>query len=250
MTVKELLPGHKVDIHILQEAKRKEGDDEITTYVSSVFDTTPTGEVLINMPTNAGKVVVLPMDLRYEFIFNCNGPMYKAEGEVTGRAKKESFYLLRVKLTTELTKFQRRQYYRLETMMPLIYIGIDEETALKETIDEVNDAVKDAAGDVGFVSRGIGTIMDISGGGIRFINDSPLEDTHYFLLNFQFESEADNSTKKYMSVVAKKVASDYKRLANKYEHRTKFLFKDEKDRELLIKYIFDEERRLRKKVQG
>ena len=253
MTVKELLPGHKVDIRVLQEVNRKDGE-EVVTYMSSIFDTTPTGEVLINMPTNAGKIVVLSMDLRYEFIFNCTGNMYKAEGVVSGRAKKENFYLLRIKLTTPLVKFQRRQYYRLETMMPLMYLAIDEETALQENLEEVKQSVKatalseETATGVGFVSRGMGTIMDISGGGIRFINENKLEDVEYMLMQFQFENE-DGSVN-YMSVVAKKIASEYKELAGKYEHRTRFLFKDEKARERLIKYIFDEERRLRKKVQG
>lgn len=246
MTIQELLPGYKVDIKILQESNRNDG--EVTTYMSSIFDTSPAGEIYINMPTNAGKAVVLSMDLRYEFIFNCKGTMYKAEGNVTGRAKKESFYLLKIVLTTALTKFQRREYYRLETMMPLFYMQIDEETANMPTQEEVIESIKNKARTMGMFNRGMGTILDISGGGIRFINETPMEDVDYMLTQFEFELE--DGSKRQLSVVAKKIASNYKEMVNKYEHRTMFLMKDEKERERLIKLIFDEERRLRKKVQG
>jgi hypothetical protein len=46
------------------------------------------------------------------------------------------------------------------------------------------------------------------------------------------------------------VSSEYIKDLAIYEHRIEFLFKEPEDRETIIKYIFDEDRRLRKKDQG
>ena len=60
-TPKEIKPGTKVDIRIMQEVNRESnGGEDSTTYISSVFDLLEDGSIELNMPTRAGRILLLP----------------------------------------------------------------------------------------------------------------------------------------------------------------------------------------------
>ena len=89
------------------------------------------------------------------------------------------------------------------------------------------------------------TIVDISGGGIRFTMNSPLEKDSFVVVYFTLSM--GGRTKEY-EVVSKILAC--KEMENKrgyYEHRIQFINMSNDDREEIIKYIFEEERRLRRR---
>lgn len=73
-------------------------------------------------------------------------------------------------METELKKFQRRQYFRLEKTIPIIYTELSDEefTALLET--------KKLSEDFLHAERyAEGTCLDISGGGMRFVGSKMIE---------------------------------------------------------------------------
>ena len=96
--------------------------------------------------------------------------------------------------------------------------------------------------------RGIGTILDISGGGARFTSSNSLADVKFLLLEFQLPQENKKSPLE-IDVVAKLIDSKQADTKDKYMHRVKFYFKDPHMKEQLIGYVFQEERRIRKKEQ-
>ena len=96
--------------------------------------------------------------------------------------------------------------------------------------------------------RGIGTILDISGGGARFTSSNSLTNVKYLLLEFQLPQE-NKKTPLDIDVVAKVIDSKQTDAQDKYTHRVKFYFKDPRMKEQLIGYVFQEERRIRKKEQ-
>lgn len=96
--------------------------------------------------------------------------------------------------------------------------------------------------------RGIGTILDISGGGARFTSSNSLANVKYLLLEFQLPQE-NKKTPLDIDVVAKVIDSKQTDAKDKYTHRVKFYFKDPRMKEQLIGYVFQEERRIRKKEQ-
>jgi c-di-GMP-binding flagellar brake protein YcgR len=87
-------------------------------------------------------------------------------------------------------------------------------------------------------------IVDISGGGIRFISDHAYEQGSMIYCTYQ--------------LMADKVARDYeivgkvlsvREVANRpgeYEHRVQYVNLDNDTREEIIKFIFEEERRIRR----
>lgn len=98
----------------------------------------------LQMPMVGGRLQLLPKNIRYEFIFSAPMGLYKAQGTVTDHIKKQHFYLLKIVLTSPLEKFQRREYYRITCMVPMIFMGVTEEAAMEGTIDAVRE--KMAAG--------------------------------------------------------------------------------------------------------
>ena len=237
MKLNELVPGTKVDI---KKEIGRGADAQAMSYTSSVFDVTDDNEIIINMPSSGGKMVVLSTGLSYEFAFTTSAGIFMSSGVVVRRSKQGVFYLLAIRLTGKLTKLQRREYYRMECMMPLIYQSVLAESAKEETIEAVRDAMAKEEIDIRY--RGMGTIMDISGGGIRFQCTETLQDVTHLLFSFQI---VVNEKKRQVEVVGRLLHSEFKEQAQRYEHRAEFIYKDGISSDDIIKYIFDEERRVR-----
>ncbi|MBR1572761.1 MAG: PilZ domain-containing protein [Lachnospiraceae bacterium] len=245
MEVKSLLPGDKVDIEIVQMKMRS---PEVSAYeskfLSSIFDVNDDETVDINIPIVKERYRLLPLNIRYDLTFSTASGTYKAQGTIIEHLKREGFNLLRFKLTSPLEKRQRREYYRLDCNITAIFMGLTEEAAMQETVSDCKEYMKHA--DVMKV-RGIGTLIDISGGGTRFISSNSLKDISYLLISFKLEGDKSTDT---IELVGKIIASDRTKNREKFEHRVQFFHKSDRERERLITYIFNEERRIRKKEQG
>ncbi len=243
MNNKEIKPGSKVDLRLLQDVNRNE--KSVGTYMSSVFDLDGDNFIL-HMPTQGGKILLLPLNVRYEFVFTTENGLYKAEGTVTERFKQDNFYLMRGEIFGDIVKFQRREFYRMECSIPVLFLSLDDDEGEVELMSEVKEMIKDSSRPVAV--RGLGTILDISGGGIRFISEKDLEDFNYIFVHFEILL---NDKKTNLEIVANILSKDYNPDNKKFIYRTKFLFKDTKMQERIIRYIFEEERRNRhKKIDG
>lgn len=240
----EVLTGAKLDIRVVRQVTKNEEPKE-QIYLSSVLDVNKNEEIIINMPSVGGRMTLLPENVPYEMVFTTASGVYKSVGRVIKKGKKDNFYVLVVKLDREPDKIQRREYFRLEVLVPLIFNTIPEGIASLESMKEVVDAIDEANPEC--IEKGMGTILDISGGGLRFISTYELQGVEYLTVRFQLGNEPDAP---YLELVARLLDSRYKEEARKFEHRVKFIFKDNVSRETIIKYIFDEERRIRKKSLG
>ena len=245
MLLQELKPGVNVNIRFLQEANRvaNHSAEEATVYNSKIYDILKDDTLELDMPTRAGKLLLLPQNVRYEFVFMTQSGIFKAEGTVIDRFKRGNFYLLKAKLTTKLEKHQRREYYRLNCLLPIVFEGIVD--PLNEIdADNISDLIKD---DTYHRQTADGTIVDISGGGIRAVSPTQFHEVQYCLLHFDLQLEAE---KLHLDLVAKLIACTPVSDSNKYAYRFKFIFSETKTQERIIRYIFEEERRIRRKGQG
>ena len=153
---------------------------------------------------------------------------------------------MRGEIFGDIVKFQRREFYRMECSIPVLFLSLDDDEGEVELMSEVKEMIKDSSRPVAV--RGLGTILDISGGGIRFISEKDLEDFNYIFVHFEILL---NDKKTNLEIVANILSKDYNPDNKKFIYRTKFLFKDTKMQERIIRYIFEEERRNRhKKIDG
>lgn len=248
MKVTDILPGTKVELKILQDVRRLEnGEDiEVTVYHSNVFDILDSNTIELYVPYEGGRLITIPLEVQYEVIFLMEGSIFKAEGLLVERFKQDNFYLMKMRFESILlSKFQRREHYRLECNMPLIYSSLEDEVADIATMAEVKKMLRSAVGTMRV--RGYGTILDISGGGIRFSSKANLSECKYMMFSFNIINDGESVK---VEVIGKIIRSTYMEDAAIYSNSVKFFFKDTKFQDQIIRYIFEEERRIRQKNQG
>ena len=132
-----LREGMKIDIHIVNQTERPESAEKAApVYKSQIFELFENGEMEIMMPIQSGKLILLPLGLRYEFVFYTPNGLYKSIGQIWERYKTENRYMLRIVLNTPLSKYQRREYYRMECVLDMGYFHLtDEESEMEQTED-------------------------------------------------------------------------------------------------------------------
>lgn len=246
MKVSELIrPGTKIDIRIVQQIEVEQSTGEpAKRFISQVLDFTANGNIEIAMPTEGSRLILLPLGIRYEFTFYEGGLLYRATGEVRERYKKDNMYMLEVELKTPLEKFQRREFYRYECHQEISYYIITKEQAELDSVDAIFMELRDEH----FHEKERQAIMvDLSGGGVRFHSDEKLEDGSYVLVAMHLTNEKVNKQYYVIGHVLRSYRMDNMK-GMKYESRIKFLINDSRMQEEIIRYIFEEERRTRQKV--
>lgn len=88
-------------------------------------------------------------------------------------------------------------------------------------------------------------ILDISGGGIRFSLSTPLEEGTYFMA--QFSLALEECTQQF-NIVCKVInCTQSFDNADRYFARSKFIFDRMTEREKIVRFVFEEERRIRRR---
>ena len=125
-----ILPGDKIDIRLIHQMNVEEnGGQKANVYQSNVSEFISDQEMEILMPMQGGRMVLLQTGAECQFVFYTRSGMYKCRGIVHGRYRKESLYLLDVRIETELTKFQRREFFRIDYVTKLAYYHLEENQA-------------------------------------------------------------------------------------------------------------------------
>ena len=215
---------------MLHEANQEDNGGEIAKiYQSAVSDIFSDQELEISMPTSGGRMVLFQLERECSIVFYTKGGMYNCTAVVKKRYRKENLYLLRIVITSGLQKFQRREFFRIPYTTPLKYYEISEQP---EYIDQVRE----------------GTIQNISGGGIRFVSGQWIKQNQNILLVIRLTNEYSDET---FYLPGQVIATEkHPAIEEMYIHRVKFLFRDLRDREKIVRFVFEEERRIRRKEVG
>lgn len=231
--------GDKVEIRLLNDKEHGEKlGGPIRIFKSRIYDITEE-EIMMALPIEQGKIILLPLRLRYEFYFYTKSGLYQCEGVIQNRYRANKIYMASVALKSKLIRCQRREFYRVSCLLDLIYKIADKENAIifaNSTIQNKNEYLLSDE-----ILKGI--VVDISGGGFRFISANKIEVETYVC--FMFEIELNNQTKN-LYAIGEVISSDRMMIEKerKYEHRVRFEFQNKKDQELVIRYVFEAERKM------
>ena len=247
MEVFDLRPGTPIEFNFASTNSDIENniEEDRSVYISSVFGITKRGEVIFHIPTRKGHIVTIPMDVPFNAVFNTKKGLFQLTGVITKRGRLENYPVYVLEPSTGLKKVQRRDYYRFQCLIPIMVLPIPEDVALLPNMELVEADLERYGNTYGTPVSG--TILDISGGGAKFNSNMDITTDRYMYVSFKLTSNTINQN---INAIAKRVRSEYKTDKRIFEHRIEFLFKEPEDRETIIKYIFDEERRIRKKDQG
>lgn len=238
MLSKYILPGDRVELTPNSRLKLSgNGTTEKKVYMSKVCDIISEERLEIVMPMEKTKLVLLPVDGEFEICFYTKSGVYQCGARVVERYKSDGIYLLLFEVTSNLRKNQRREYYRYNCVLNM---GSRELTEHEMEVMGQPDAELDLN-----LPLHNGVIVDISGGGLRFVSDYKYEQGAVIYLTYTL---LQNGLERPYDLTAKILT--VKEVENKkglFEHRVQYLAIDSRAQEEIIRYIFEEERKNRQK---
>lgn len=240
MIEKFISPGDKVEMKSTVNVVLPDGTKGIKTYKSSVYDILDEGRLEIVMPKDQTKLVLLPVDGEYDVCFYTHGGMYRADVRIIEIQKINGIYVLVTEMISNLHKYQRREYYRFNCIIEMMA----REMTKKET-DIYAEGLAELLPQSDMLR---GVIVDISGGGARFVSRQLFRESSMILM--RFELPILDMEKSFLLVGRVIYSSEIVNRANEFENRVKFELIDSVTREKIIRYIFNEERKNRKKSKG
>ncbi len=239
MLSKFIKEGDRIELQALEKRRRLDREDETQkVYHSRVVSILSEDSLEITMPMEQTKLILLPVDGEYDLIFYTEGALYQCFARIVDRYKSNNAYILVVELTSNLRKYQRREYYRFSCALEM-----NARTLQEEELQAIEEKAPLELQPNLPIKRSV--IVDISGGGLRFISAQRYEPDSLIYCSYQLMK--GEQRKKY-EVVGKVLA--VKELENKpgtFEHRVQYYNLDVRTREEIIKFIFEEERKSRKK---
>lgn len=235
-------PGQKLDIKAFKRTRLKD-DPNNKTYTSKVYDVMSEDQIEILMPTEQQKLILLPVDGEFQLVFYTESGLYECIGRIIERYKSNNVYILLIEIETNLRKYQRREYYRYNCIMDMFIRDFEE-----GEVDEAGNILGDGELDLE-KSMQKATIVDISGGGIRFV--APFAYKRGDLVLVRYKLYVKGRFKEY-NIISRIL--EVRRLESTgrsgYQHRVQYMHISIRDREEIIQYIFDEERKNRQKERG
>lgn len=237
MLTKLVRPGDNVDMSAVERAMRSQNGKEKKVYNSKVYDVISDEKIEILMPMEQSKLILLPVDGEYSLCFYTQKGLYQCNAKVTQRYKNNTVYTLLFELTSDLKKEQRREYFRYSCILPV------------KTRELLPDEAENLEDDDLYIESSIptkqSTIVDISGGGVRFIGPCIYQKGTKIYIEFELDIGARKRKFKLVGTVLN--CSKVENKPGMYESRVQYARVSKEDREVIIRYIFEEERKIRQK---
>lgn len=233
-----LSPGNRIEIQEMERSITASPDAPKKIYNSTIYDVISDDTLEIAMPMEQTKLILLPVDKEYDLVFYTQSGLFQCFARITDRYKSNNIYLLKVEFTSNLRKHQRREYYRFACALELSARDLEKEELVAAESKQPY-----------MLQPGLpvvkSVIVDISGGGLRFLSVHQYEAGSLIYCGFWLSREG---RRREYEVVGRVLA--VRELPNRkgtYEHRVQFYDINSASREEIIRFIFEEERKSRKK---
>ncbi|SFB66885.1 flagellar brake protein [Butyrivibrio sp. YAB3001] len=231
-------PGNRVE---LKATGKIWMDDDVRTrqiYMSKVMDITSDDRIEVLMPYEKGRLVLLPVDGEYNLCFYSNKGLYQCFSRIVDRYRSDNIYILVLDLTSELQKLQRREYYRFSCALEL-----KSRQSSKEELEAYEMNRKYLVDSDVSLQRSV--VVDISGGGLRFVANFKYDEGSLIYCSYRLPGNAND--KEYEMICNVLKVNELETRPGLFEHRIQYNYIDENSREDIIHFIFEEERKIRKK---
>lgn len=233
--------GQVVEIEAVKDDPERMGKAERKkVYRTKVFDVLSEDQLEIMMPIEKGKVILLPVDGQFDLCFYTAKGLYQCYAKILDRYKSNNVYIVVAELTSNLKKRQRREFYRLDCALEVKFRELDK----METIDAEQGFFTPRPANAALLQTGI--VADISGGGMRFTAERRYETGTLLYCTYTLAGRA--SEKQYHLIGRVLRSYELEKRLGVFENRIQYVNIDVDDREEIIRFIFEEERRQRQKA--
>jgi c-di-GMP-binding flagellar brake protein YcgR len=223
MEIANIKTGTRLELEVFDSLNKK-----ITPLFTSQFEQVLDEDMaVIAAPIFEGVIFPIHRGWLMNVFFLESGDFYKFEAQVLSRAKKGNLSFLKIKILSGVEKVQRREFFRFECILPVKYRVVENLDESEDTKELIKDAVT----------------RNISGGGVCIRLDEELD------INKLIECVLSlNKSKKlrFFGKVVRKSKMD-ENVPLKFEAGVLFEKINYRDREAIIRFIFEEQRKLRKK---
>jgi len=212
--------------------------ENVRTYNTKVATIIDDDTIELLMPMEQTKLILLPVDAEYSVVFYTHAGLYQCFARVEDRYKSGALYLVQISLTSNLRKYQRREFYRFSCALEMCSRNLEEEEV--EAVEK-NSKIWLQPGKP--IRRSV--IVDISGGGLRFMSNQKYETGSMLYISYNL---IKGTVRKQYELVGKVLSvREIENRPGTYEHRVQYHNIDDTSREEIIQFIFEEERKSRSK---
>ena len=229
MLGKYVSAGNKIELHPI---RRDTGNEK--THISKINQVLEDDKLEILMPVEGAKIVLLARNIPYDLVIYTASGLYQCKVKVGERYKSGNVYLQQLELLTGIKKYQRREYYRHSCSVPVFSRQLTDEEKTNLVWDDT-------------ILGKEGESIDLGGGGVRFYVRQEYEPDDLILCVLKLElKDGIKEIQALGKVLNIKQVPDVKM----YEVRVQFEKISNAAREQIIQYIFEDERKRRKKSSG
>ncbi len=216
MTPKEVTLGTRLEFELLNRQDEKAGK----TFVSQLLEHQSDGSMVISSPIHKARLVFIPTDIHIglSFIHSKHGLM-GFTAVVEGREHRDNIAVLVVRPVSEIIRIQRRMDYRFD-IVGNVRIWLDEES----------DPIKAYS-------------KNISGSGLCIITENNIPVDSVIKVELDLPGLPVFGTE--CRVLRSKLVEDKR--GKQFELGLSFMEIAKKDQDILIRYIFEQQRLLLKK---
>lgn len=241
MLSKYVLPGNRVEIQAVERVRPADDNERKKVYTTQVRDILSEDQLEVFMPMEKTKMILLPVNTEFDLYFYTQTGLFQCFATIIDRYKDGNQYVLLMELSSNLRKFQRREYYRLSCALEMNSRPLEKEE--KAAMDKKSDL---------YLVPGLplkrSVVVDISGGGIRFISSYSYEPDS--LIYCKYNLVIEGVAKEYTLISKVLTSRELDDRPGVFEHRAQYVDIDTYDREEIIRFIFEEERKHRKREMG
>lgn len=244
--------GNKIEMRAMTKRVLSMDTPVPDVFVSQFIQWADNNVATIAVPMFKGHLIPLRIDDEYELQFVTKGGLYRCKGRIVSRNKNHgNIAVANIKFISALEKFQRREYYRMNCIIPMSYavlsdiqkdlyrekkrcLTLEQKINIEKQLENQNLVFQKA------------TLLDLSGGGMRFNSGVQQERGDILLLQPAFPEMV---RKKIPYLFGRIISS--RRIPNKepitFDNRVEFVEITSAEQEHIITYIFKEERDKRRR---
>ncbi len=234
---KYVAPEREVELKAIGKEREPADNRQRKAHRSRVLRILTENRVEISMPIENGKLILLPVDGEYDMYFYGDNVVYQCNARVVDRYRYNGQYVLVMDLISNLRNYQRREYYRFSCALEMDSREIEEEEIALAAQEELLPALPLKSS----------VIVDISGGGLRFVAYYAYEVNSLILCKYHLQIEGRE--KEYRLIGKVLAVNELEKEPGVFDHRVQFVNVDPQDREEIIQYIFDEARKTNRKLE-
>lgn len=225
MKVKDIQLGTKLDI-VVCDCTGKEIEPH---YVSQLEEIVDSRTIIIAAPIFEGEIISIKLGSTLSIVFYDENGIYSFKGKVERHGQKGNIFVLKVTVLSELKKTQRREYFRFSWVMPVKY----------RVVKSVKSSQTEESIEQPFIEA---LTRDISGGGIGISTN--VQHQVNDVVEIELELEGGKNIKALGKVMRSKV---FDKEIPRYD--TGIIFENiySRDRDEIIKFIFEKQIKLKQK---